>query len=265
MLKNSSSFTISINGYDYKRMAEIMKKTLITAVILTCFATCFCYAQKNAFEATIGGYSGYIWRGIRWSEDHLTIQPSLSYSYNQAKLEVWSIYDTNTSEWLELDVILSYQHKFKNWSFETGYMHYNVNNGDNSDELFCEVRHLSALSPFAAVYYDFNKGNGAYVKAGIEPELEITHNSTMIMHASLSAVMNNEYMITNADGSDFAGLFTGELFLSAEIFLSDNVFFTPVVGHTYALSQSARFAVASVDARGRDRFLYAGISIGVLF
>ena len=122
--------------------------------------------------------SRYIWRGQNLV-DGPVLQPEGSVSYRGFSGIVWADYDADEGdEWTELDYTLDYSASLGSvssdleaLSISLGYTYYmfpNLDEGDDSHEVYLALGLDVLLSPSLAVYYDFAEGDGVYYEFGLE-------------------------------------------------------------------------------------------------
>lgn len=222
-------------------------------------------AGDPGFELSVGGYSSYIWRGFRLSEEELQIQPSATVSMGGFSANIWAEYDSDTEEWLELDYTASYGHAFDMINLELGYIHYDINEGLDSDEIYFSAGFNSFLNPSVTVYVDVNEGEGAFIVAGISHPVELSEMISLEFGAAASMIVDNGYVATDANGDEFTGLFNADLTASASIALCDFCSVDPMAGYTVAISDDASDAIEMSNSDGDDAFFYGGLALTLSF
>lgn len=222
-------------------------------------------AADLGFEASAGGFSSYIWRGYRLSENALQMQPSVALTLGGFGANVWAEYDSDREEWLEVDTTASYSRSFDRLNLEIGYIHYDVQDGLDSDEIYIGGDYDCFLNPGIKVYVDVNEGSGAFIVAGISHPVELTGRAGLEFGVSVSMIVDNEYVAVDDNGQEFTGLFNGDLTVTGSIALGDHVTVSPMAGYTIALSDDASDAIGRADSDGDDAFLYGGVTAGVEF
>lgn len=245
-----------------------MKQTWIIPIGITVaiLAGSGAAAADFGFEASAGGFSSYIWRGYRLSENALQVQPSLTLTLDGFSANVWAEYDSDRDEWLEVDYTASYSRSFDRLNLEIGYIHYDVQQGGlDSDEIYIKSGYDSLLNPSLAVYADVNEGTGAFIVAGISHPVELTGRAGLEFGASVSMIVDNGYVAVDDNGQEFTGLFNGDLTVTGSIALGDHVTVSPMMAYTMALSDDASDAIGRSDSDGDDAFFYGGLTVGVEF
>lgn len=221
-------------------------------------------AADIGFEASVGGFSSYIWRGYRLSENALQVQPSATVSLGGFSANVWAEYDSDRDEWLEVDTTAAYARSFDRLTMEIGYIHYDVQQGGlDSDEIYIKSGYDCLLNPSLAVYADVNEGTGAFIVAGISHPIELTGDAGLEIGASVSMIVNDGYVAVDDDGEEFSGFFNGDLSVSSSIALGEYVTISPLVAYTVALSDDASDAIKSANSDGDNAFFYGGLTLTV--
>lgn len=222
-------------------------------------------AGDVTFDGSLSLYSSYIWRGYKLSNDALQVQPSVTARVDGFSLNVWADYDFDTEEWLEVDYTTSYAHDFDAFGLEVGYTHYDVREGLDSDEVYVSAGLDTFLSPSLTAFYDVNEGEGAFVVADISHPVELTERASLEFGASVSLVLDNSYVATDANGNEFTGLFNGHLSAAGSIAVTDRLTIEPMVGYTFALSDDASDAIKAGSTEPEDSFLYGAVTVSMSF
>jgi uncharacterized protein (TIGR02001 family) len=222
-------------------------------------------AADVSFEGSLGAYSSYIWRGYKLSPDALQLQPSLSVSAAGFSANVWADYDTDNSEWIEADYTASWAHAFDAVSFEVGYIHYDVRDGLDSDELYVSLGYDSFLNPSLTVYADIEAGDGAFAELDISHPIELSPSASLELAAGVSLVMDDSYVAVDERGQEFTGLFNGIVSATGSITLNDTLSLVPMAGYTFALSDDASDAIENGSTEAKDSFLFGAVSLVVSF
>ncbi|MBN2054328.1 hypothetical protein JW905_05365 [bacterium] len=106
-------------------------KTETCAVLALLLSFRVINAADIGYEGALGAYSSYLWRGLRLSDEALQLQPSATLSAGGFSANIWAEYDSDTAEWLEVDCAVSYAHGFDGFNLELGFIHYDVQDGEN--------------------------------------------------------------------------------------------------------------------------------------
>ncbi len=222
-------------------------------------------AADPGFEASLGGYSSYIWRGYRLSEEALQLQPSATVTLGGFSVNVWAEYDSDSDDWLEVDYTAAYARSFDRLNMELGYIHYDVLEGLDSDEIYINGVYDCLLHPGIKIYVDVNEGSGAFIVAGISHPVELTDRAGLEFGASVSMIMDDGYVAVDENGEEFTGLFNGDLTVAGSMALGDHFTLSPMAGYTVALSDDASDAISRANSDGDDSFFYGGLTAVVEF
>ena len=243
-----------------------MKNTIFLLSLICVLApTVTSSAADVNFDGSLGLYSSYIWRGYKLSEDALQVQPSATVAVSGFSLNVWADYDFDSEKWLEIDYTASYALDLDTVGLEVGYIHYDVRNGLDSDEVYLSAGFDAFLNPSVTAYYDFGEGDGGFVVADISHPVELNDHSSLSFGAAVSFVLDNSYTATDAHGNEFSGLFNGNLSATGSFALADGVHLEPMVAYTLALSDDASDAIEAGSTETEDSFLYGAITLAVSF
>ncbi len=252
-------------------------KKLLAAIFLTILIALPIHAKaaETASSASVDIFTNYVWRGIKLSDDKGVIQPSAGVTYGPFSAGFWMNYDLDTEEANETDLTLSYSRESGDFSYEAGYIYYNIDGADNdTQELYLSVTYATLLSPTATLYYDFDLGEGAFFVASASHSvpLPVGNDLELELGASISANIDNEVMSidTNGDGKTdaFTDFYNGEVSASISILLDDGITITPKVAYTTALSNDAEDAIKGLGVSSADRdseIFYAGVGASLSF
>jgi hypothetical protein len=248
-------------------MGDAVMKSTSLAICLVCIALSAAMAAAGdvSFDGSLGLYSSYIWRGYKLSEDALQVQPSATVGIDGFGLNVWADYDFDTEQWLEVDYTASFAHDFDGFGLEVGYVHYDVREGLDSDEVYASAGFDSFLNPSLTAFYDVNEGEGAFFVADISHAVELTDRASVEFGASVSMVFDNSYVATDANGDKFTGLFNGHLSATGLLAVTDRLSIEPMVGYTFALSDDASDAIKAGSTEPEDSFLYGAVTVTISF
>jgi hypothetical protein len=244
---------------------ETVKKIVLAVVIALLVPVTQAMASEVEFSGSLGAYSSYIWRGYKLSGDALQLQPSATASVSGFSANIWADYDSDTENVLEVDYTASYAFKLDTTSLEVGYIHYDVRNGTDSDELYLGATFDGFLNPSLTAYVDVNNGDGAFFVAGISHPLASGSQGSLELGGSISFIAGDDYVATKPDGESLSGLFNSEVSVRGSVPLSDHVALEPMVGYTFALTDDASDAIKAGSTKPDDAFLYGAVSLTISF
>jgi len=158
-------------------------RTLINILLVLLLAVMVenCFGKNNLnTEIEVSYLSRYIWRGQEGTDDPV-IQPSLTTTYENLKLNIWGNIDTtgtnnNEGDFSELDYTVEYWDKFPginriNYSLGMIYYDFPCTNFEDTTELFWGIDIDIPLKPFIRIYHDLDE-----VKGGIYKSIGLGHS-----------------------------------------------------------------------------------------
>jgi hypothetical protein len=175
-----------------------MKKVLIVGIVWV-FALVMISSPASAAEASadayVGVYSKYLWRGFDLSEDDsFVVQPGTDVSINAFTVSFWANISENTGEMNEVDLTLDYSRDLGELvSFSLGNIFYNVDDADDTNELYVGVTLNTILEPSLTIYYDYDEFDGnMYTVAAIGHGLDLADNLSVGVGATASYLYDDE-------------------------------------------------------------------------
>ncbi|MDM7994994.1 MAG: hypothetical protein QUT30_04820 [Acidobacteriota bacterium] len=212
------------------------------------------------FEASGSVLSHYMWRGMRLSEGGV-FQPSATVGAKGFSANIWANYQFDPNRWTEVDFTASYAGEKGNFKFEAGFVHYGVNEDEDSDEIFGGIGHSNLLNPSFKVFVDVNAGKGAYLQAGLEPSVPLGKDISLNFKAFAGYVLKNSYMGVNDGGFEFSNFYNADFQTSLSIPLNKNFSLEPMIGYSTSLSRNARQAIRNYSVSPRGDALYGGATL----
>ena len=209
------------------------------------------------FEASGAIFSHYMWRGLRLSEGGV-FQPSATVSSKGFSANIWANVQFDPGSLNEVDFTGSYAGEKGKFSYEAGFIHYGVNDGLDSDEIYGSVVHSNILNPSLAVYVDVHEGDGAYLQRGVEPSVPLGEEASLNFKAFAGYVLKNSYMGLNDAGREFSNLYNADFQVSLTLPLGRGFSFEPMIGYSTSLSRNARQAIKADSVSSRGESLYGG-------
>lgn len=217
-------------------------------------------AAETSGSASVDFMSGYYWRGFQLHEGE-AVQPSVGVTYNGFGVNLWSDTNTETGEAVETDLTLNYAFSKDKFSFDIGYIYFALDGADDTQEIYISVGYDVILSPTLTVYYDIDKGEGAFITAAIGHELPITEAIALSLGAGVSYNADSEYSI-----GDYSEFHNADVSASVSIPINENISITPMIAYTVDLSDEAEAAIEALSADGDDSsFIYGGINVSLSF
>lgn len=182
--------------------------------------------QKKAEEprvtgaGSVGVYNQYIFRGYEIGKSGLVIQPALTASYKGFSASFWGNVDTNarnttsavfTNErrksWDETDLTLSYTYAINKLSMTGGYVYYNLEYAEETEEVFLSLAYDMLTKPTLSVYQDINAYKGTYLNLSFAHSFPLSNEITLDLGASFGYfVGETNYWRTFEEGTgDYTG------------------------------------------------------------
>jgi len=215
-------------------------------------------------EAAVGLYSKYVWRGFELSEDSLVIQPSVTVAYKGFGINLWGNLDTNQSgmesqafNWNETDLTLSYDGAVGMVGYSLGYIYYNLDDLEDTQEVYAGLSLDVLLAPTLTVYKDIANLPGWYGTFGIGHSLAINDKLALDLGARVG------YLDNDADYHEFHD---GLLSASLSYAVNDRITVGPELYYSFPLTDKASDLIESLSFDGDDSsFLYGGLSASFAF
>jgi len=214
--------------------------------------------EKPTADASIALLSKYVWRGYELSKDSLVIQPSVTVGYKGFAVNLWGNLDTDdfnktsdTFNWNETDFTLSYDGSYEKLGYSAGYIYYDLDGADDTQEIYVGLSYDILLSPSITVYKDIANIPGYYVNLGISHSFPITDKYALDLGASAGYY--------NYSDKDYSALHDGLLSASITFPVNDYLSITPEVYYSFPLSNDAE------DIEGLDNEFYGGLSASFAF
>lgn len=241
-------------------------------------------ADKPSADATVGLYSTYVWRGEELSHDSLVIQPSLTVGYRGFSANIWNNVDTHVDEKLkaisndtaksnfdlnETDITLAYDWTVGKVGFSAGYIYYNLELAEDTQEVFLKSSLDTFLNPTITVYRDIAGTPYWYVTGGVSHAIPIKNDIALDLGAQVS-YWAYDHAADAADpdnpGKAFSAFHDGLLSASVTFPLNHYISVTPELYYSFPLSTDASDRLKALNvASGDDSFIYGGVSISLSF
>ncbi|MDA8165341.1 MAG: hypothetical protein M0017_09980 [Desulfobacteraceae bacterium] len=241
-------------------------------------------ADKPTANATVGLFSKYVWRGEELSHDSLVIQPSLTVGYKGFSANVWNNADTHVDERLkalsndtskgnfdmnETDFTLAYDWSVGKLGFSAGYIYYNLELAEDTQEVFLKSSVDTFLKPTITVYRDIAGTPYWYVTGAISHSLPIKKDISLDLGAQVS-YWAYDHAVDGPDANDpgkaFSAFHDGLLSASVTLPVNKYVSVTPQLYYSFPLSADASDRLKALNvASSDDSFVYGGVSVGLSF
>ncbi len=233
-------------------------------------------------DLSVSFLSQYIWRGYELSQDSLVIQPSATFSYKGFSANIWSNLDTDPYDSAmenlnETDWTLSYDYSFDMVSGSVGYIYYDLDGADDSQELFVSATLDTLLSPTLTIYREFAHYPSTYVTLEISHSYEFDRGITLNMSLMGSALFSDDedaYADPDDPKDKYSNFHDGKASVSLEIpataFCSAKgaqyFTITPEINWVFPIGSDASDVMeeGSVD-QDDDNFFYGGVTVSFSF
>lgn len=258
-----------------KKMVKIGSLAL-TGIMLSGIAANSAWAEeeKPTADLSVSVLSQYIWRGYELSQDSIVLQPSMTVAYKGFGFNLWGnldtdYYDTETSEFNETDMTLSYDGSCDFTDYGVGYIYYALDGADDSQEWYVTAALKTMLSPTLSVYLDTDNYPGIYVTLGISHSIDISEGYTLDLGAQIAYSDLDDDVALDSDGianDSYSELHDGLLSASMTFPMGEYFSITPELYYSFALSSDAEDLIESASVDGDDSdFVYGGVTLSMSF
>ncbi len=247
--------------------------TAITLGSLPCQA-----APELSADATVGLYSGYIWRGYELSKDSVVIQPSVTVGYNGFAFNLWGNLDTDQStdlfsedgnKWNETDMTISYDGSYTLLNYSVGYIYYALEGINDTQEIYLSLGLDLPASPTLSIYRDIDAAPGWYIALDLSHSINLTEELSLDLGAKLSyLVVDDESTLADPSdpSSEYSDFHDAVFSVSLPYAVAENITITPELYYSFALGSDAKDVMENASADGNDSdFFYGGVSASLAF
>jgi hypothetical protein len=237
-----------------------MRKAIFTIIlVLLCSAS-----YGFTFDVGTEYATQYVYRGQRLI-DSPTLSPFVAISGENVELKAARIYDMDKHDYFKNEFQLTLKTQIDKAKVGVGLLrHDNLNGNVQTNEFFVNAAWEGAFRPFVAVYFDFDKGTGQYVQAGVEKTL-VKGKNAINLGGKVSYLINNSLMGLDNAGKEFTGAYNGELYLSSKFNVGKHIIAEPMIGYTFPLSEDAKDAIERLSIKNKENTLYGGITLTASF
>jgi hypothetical protein len=219
--------------------------------------------QKGGY-GSIGWFSNYVWRGQKLSEKSV-VQPSAGITYGGFGIGLWANYDTRLEEHTETDLTLDYAGAFGPLTLKGGYIYYALDGVNDTQEVFLSAKYEVVLNPSLTYYHDFDEGKGGYLVAAIGHEFAVWNDITLGLGASASMNFKNAVLGTDESGSEFTGLYNGEISAALKFPITSDISITGLAAYSFPLGSDAKNALRGISFDRDDKIVYGGATVSIGF
>lgn len=245
------------------RARTLIVMLLMLLMVLTFSTAARAEVEKSA-DASVSFMSNYVWRGLKLSEDWV-IQPTVGLTYGGFGANLWSNYDGDAKEATETDLTLNYATSFDKVGLEVGYIYYELEGLQDTQELYVSVGYDFIVSPSLTVYYDYDEGTGAFFVFALDYSRDLTEKVALSLGASASYLADNNVVGLDMNGDEYSDFHNGEVSASLSISPGGNFYIEPMIAYSFALSDDAEDGISAYSFDGDDNTFYGGVTVGLSF
>lgn len=230
--------------------------------------------EKPSAELGVSLLSKYVWRGFELSKDSLVMQPSATVGYKGFAFNLWGNLDTDnyvteTNEFNETDMTISYDGSFSFADYSIGYIYYALDGADDSQEIYLSTSFKTLLTPTLTIYRDYDSFPGWYITFDISHSIALSEDLALDLGAKVSYMdVDEETTIADpGDPSDAYSAFHDAVLSASMTFpLGDYFSITPELYYSFPLSSDADDVIEDSSYNGKDSdFIYGGITLSMAF
>jgi uncharacterized protein (TIGR02001 family) len=257
-----------------ENMKPIRMATLITMILalLISASTGWAEEEKPSADGSLAFLSQYVWRGYGLSKDSLVIQPSATFAYKGFAFNIWGNLDTNffptdSSQFTETDLTLSWDKSFDKWNLGFGFIYYAFDGfGFDTEELYGTVGYDVILQPTLTVYRDYARDfKGWYILLGLSHSFPLPRGMSLDLAGSASYWIYDDIYEVNDPTKRYSNLHDGLLSASLAIPFAKYFTATPIISYAFPLSGAAGDLIAEGSLDGNDNHFYGGVSVSIAF
>lgn len=237
-----------------------MRKAILTIILAMLCSVSYGFT----FDVGTGYTTQYVYRGQRLI-DSPALSPFVMISNENIEIKATSIYDMDKHDRFKNEFQLTLKTQVDKAKVGVGFLrHDNLNGVIDTNEFFISASWESKFRPFVAVYFDFDKGTGQYVQAGLEKAL-VKGKNAVNFGGKVSYLINNGFVGLDKNGNEFTGLYNGELYLNSKFNVGKHIVAEPMLSYTFPLSNDAEDAIKRTSVKNERRTLYGGVTLSVSF
>jgi hypothetical protein len=231
-------------------MNKIKIGLIINITIFILIIACDAQAKKIKIDSdiSINTSYNYVWRG-QLITSGVAIQPTIGSIIGGVGARMWENFDINSAEVTRNEFRLSYVTQSESLKFSVGTVFYARSILDDTMEVYVTIGEFSQLNTSITIYYDFLKGNGAFISTSYQHTFgEVTQ---LNVKGSLNINIGDKVMGFDSSGAAFTGLYNVELSFYSDLPLSEAISFRPNGGISLPLGPAASAAISSLS-KGRS-------------
>ena len=185
----------------------------------------------------------------------------MTVSYKGFAANFWGNLDTDevgtdTKNWNETDLTLSYEGSAGKIGYGVGWIYYNVDGADETQELYVSVSGDVMLAPTLTFYNDIDSFPGYYVTLGVSHSLAVPEGMALDLGAQVG------FLDDDANYSEFHDALISA---SMTFAVNDYVSITPELYYSFALTSDSELAIAGGSVDNEDNHVFGGVSASFAF
>jgi len=237
--------------------------------------------ERPTVTASVGAFSKYIWRGFELSNDSIVIQPSITAGYKGFSMNLWGNLDTSfddkdpttsdKAEWSETDWTLEYGRDFGPVRLAAGYIYYDLDGVDDSQEIYLSASWNVLLTPTLTIYREVAHLPGWYFKLGLSHSFKLGGDISLDLAGSVGYYYSDDEAFAevddalNATSDKYRAFHDGNLSVGLKVPLGTYFVLNPMLSYSFPLSNKADNLIKSTSYDGDSDFLYGGINLSMTF
>lgn len=255
---------------------------LMIAILFLVTAPCHVWAEDEelpSFSLDTAFLSKYVWRGYELSDDSLIIQPSATVGYKGFSVNLWGNFDSDfagdgsNADWNETDYTISYDRSFGLFAMGVGYIYYDLESIDDSEELYLSAGLDTILAPTLTVYREISHAPAWYINFSLSHSFDLSTPLNLPEGITLDLAGSAGYYYSDDDAfsevndasEEYRNFHDGVISASLTIPFYEHFTFQPVISYSFALCSKADDQIKAGSFDDRPNYLYGGAVISMAF
>ncbi|HQP24250.1 MAG TPA: hypothetical protein PLP16_03725 [Smithellaceae bacterium] len=240
--------------------------------------------------------SAYIWRGQEMTRHGWVVQPSATIGYRGFSVNIWGNIDARpyyageeqySTHLSEMDVTLSYTHKFGIVSLGAGYIYYGLaafypggTDPLDAQEIFVTMSVDTVLTPTLTIYKEIDHYHQWYATLGVSHTFKLHERVGLKLAGQISYLKSQDETTYPKFDSDslattdkFNNFHDAMVTVSLPVTVTKNITITPLLTYVFPLSNDARYEMKARGLQGTlcpsdkdsSSFLYGGVNFSFAF
>lgn len=237
-------------------------------------STAWAEEEKPTADLSASFLSKYVWRGYELSKDSLVIQPSMTVGYKGFSMNLWGNLDTDndlteTNEFNETDVTLSYAGSCSFADYSVGYIYYALDGADDTQEVYASAGLKTLLTPTLTIYRDYDSFPGWYITADISHSFPVSDDLSLDLGAKIGYLdVDDESTKSYRDDPTDAYSEFHDAVISASMAFPLGQYFsiTPEIYYSFPLTSDAEDDIEDSNLYSNDSdYIYGGVTLSMSF